>query len=263
MSRPILSVVTVVRNGIDFIDDTLRSVSSQTYLEREHIIIDGGSTDGTLDVIARYAAHLAQVVSEPDRGIADAFNKGIRAAHGDYVLFLNADDYLAGPNVLGAVAQAITAAASPTLVYGDCQVVERTTRRQMYDVRPQFSRRRFLWGFSLPHPSLFFHRRYFEQYGMYDLSFKLAMDLELLARGVLRESLLHVPVVVSVMRHGGVSTQDRGLAVSETVRALTKNRLISPMLGGFRLRSYYRVRAVVRAGLDALGMYERVSRVRT
>jgi glycosyltransferase len=260
MRQPHISIVTVVRNCRDHVADTLESILSQTYSAREHVVIDGGSTDGTLEVIARYTDHLAYMVSEPDRGIADAFNKGIRAARGDYLLFLNADDYLIDRFALEVVAEAAEREEGPALLHGDAMVVDRSSRRALYSIGGGFSRTRFLTGRMLPHPALFFHRRYFDKYGLYDETFKSAMDYELLLRGVFQERLVHVPRCISAMRHGGISTQDRQRAVDETLRALRKNGYLRNPLSEPLLRAYYSARRWARTGLTAFGLYRRVPR---
>jgi len=252
---PLVSVITAVRNGEKHLTDTVESIIAQTYSRWEYLVIDGGSTDRTVDIIRSYQAKLAYWSSEPDAGISDAFNKGIGRAKGDYILFLNSDDLLAGPDAIATVVGVATATGMPALVYGDCMVVSREGLQPVYTVSRQFSPSSFLWGHAPPHPSMFFHRSYFERYGLYDVTFKIAMDLELLARGIMQERVVHVPSVVTKMREGGISMRSQSLSIQETVHALAKNGLIRPVLGAWRLRAYFAVRATARRLLTLAGLY--------
>ena len=116
-SYPKVSIITVVYNGIEFLEETIKSVISQTYPNIEYIIVDGGSTDGTLDIIKKYEAHISKWISEPDKGIYDAMNKGIDLATGDWQNFLNAGDSFVDNNVLEKIFT--TNLENITLVYGD------------------------------------------------------------------------------------------------------------------------------------------------
>ncbi len=116
-SYPKVSIITVVYNGIEFLEETIKSVISQTYPNIEYIIVDGGSTDGTLDIIKKYEAHITKWISEPDKGIYDAMNKGIDLATGDWQNFLNAGDSFVDNNVLEKIFT--TNLENITLVYGD------------------------------------------------------------------------------------------------------------------------------------------------
>jgi len=252
---PLISVITAVRDGEGYLSDTLDSVLAQTYTRWEYLVIDGGSSDGTLEIIRAHASHLAYWCSEPDAGISDAFNKGIAKAAGDYLLFLNSDDLLADAEALAAVSTAAVSAGYPRLIYGDCMVVSRKDLRPLYRVNRELSRLSFSWGHAPPHPSMFFHRSYFTSYGLYDTTFCIAMDLELLARGIMRERVIHVPRVVTKMREGGISMRSRALVMSETTRALAKNGLIHPVFGPWRLRIYYALRAAARKVLNSARVY--------
>jgi hypothetical protein len=257
LRSPLISVITAVRNGEKYLSDAMESVIAQTYPRWEYLVIDGGSSDGTLDIIRAHASNLVYWISEPDAGISDAFNKGIARAKGDYLLFLNSDDILEEPDALVTIADAAVAAGMPGLIYGDCRMVSREDLRPLYVVSREFSPLKFSWGHAPPHPSLFFHRSYFEHYGLYDLTFRIAMDVELLARGIMRERVIHTPHVVTKMRQGGVSMQNPSLRMQETTRALAKYGLIHPVLGAWRLRAYYAVRAMARGILTYARVYRR------
>ncbi len=250
-----ITVITVVKDGAALVWQTIRSVVEQSYPALEYIVIDGASTDGTVDIIRSYESRLAKWLSEPDKGIADAFNKGLALATGDYVMFLNADDALAGPDVLGKIAQEIVVSGFPALLYGDCDVLDRLSGEVLYRADIAFSRKRLLHGQMLPHPSLFAHRSYFEKYGEFDARFKIGMDYEWLLRGGLGERVVHVPLLVTSVRNGGMSTRDRARAVDEIVAALKKNRHIASAWAEYRLRGYFLMRAFAKRALSGLGLY--------
>jgi len=251
-----ISVITVVRNGREFIEQTIGSVQSQLYQNLEYIVIDGGSTDGTVDVIKSRESGIAKWISEKDKGIADAFNKGITIATGDYLLFLNSDDALANPNVLAEIAEKIAAHDFPALIYGDCDVLVRDSGEVLYRARIIYSPNGLLRGQMLPHPSLFTRRSYFEKYGIFDERFKFAMDYEWLLRGGLKERIVHIPLLVTNVRTGGISTRDQRRVESEIISALKKNGYIASGLAEFQLRGYFFARFVIKVVLKTIGLYK-------
>lgn len=204
-----ISIITVAYNAATSISATLRSVAAQIYPDVEHIVIDGGSTDGTLECIAAHGEHLAHMVSEPDRGIYDAMNKGIRLATGDIIGILNADDVYADNQVLARIA-ALMATEPLDAVYGDAVFFDPdnpavTVRR--YRSR-RFSPARIAWGWMPAHPTLFLQREVFDRFGLYRPDFRIAGDYEFVARifknGNLRYRYL--PEVLVRMSIGGAST---------------------------------------------------------
>lgn len=255
-SNPMLSVVTVVRNGMPFIDETIKSVIGQSYPALEYIVIDGGSTDGTVDVIKSYQAGITKWISEKDEGIADAFNKGLSFAKGDYILYLNSDDALANPNVLADMAEKIIWHKYPSLIYGDFDILKRNSGEFMYHGIVKLSHNGLMHGQVLPHPCLFTKRTYFDKYGGFDPRFKIAMDYEWLLRGGLIESIVHVPLLVSNIRDGGISTLDHGKVVDEIIFALKKNNLIRSIMGEYKMRGYFFIRSFTRNILSAIGLYK-------
>lgn len=248
---PRISVVTVTRNSADFVEETLKSVAEQNYSDIEYIVVDGASTDRTIEILKKYSSSITKWVSEPDRGIADAFNKGFALTTGDYVLFLNSDDRLKSRDAIANIVQAITASGWPDLIYGDCELVERTSGNYLYTARIEFSPRSFKWGRTLPHPSLFTSRHYFDRYGRFDTGFRIAMDYEFLLRGALTSRVVHVPVVVTEVRTGGISTRSPAV-VSEIVRAMRKVGVVRTSLGAAWVTFYFRCRGMLRAVRDQL-----------
>lgn len=250
------SVITIVRNGKPFVAQTISSVLSQDYLNFEYIVIDGASTDGTVDLIRQQEARISKWVSEPDQGIADAFNKGLSFATGDYVLFLNSDDMLAGANVLEKMARKIKQAGFPALIYGDCDVLERESGEVLYRASIQYSPTQLRLGQMLPHPSMFAQRACFEKCGVFDTKFKIGMDYEWLLRCALKEKVVHVTMLVTRVRSGGMSTQNRARVVDEIILAQKKNGCISSPWGEYKLRAYFALRLLARKVLGAMNIYK-------
>ena len=251
-----ISVITVVRNGVEFVEETMLSVLGQSYKNIEYIIIDGGSSDGTVNIIKKHAPKLAYWRSEKDDGIADAFNKGVLAATGQYLMLLNADDKLANSDVVSEVAKALEKQSYPALLYGDCEVLDRATGNFLYRASISVpSKMQLCFGKMIPQPSLFSHRSYFDKYGLFDMNFKIAMDFEWLLRGGMQERLVHSPLLVTSVRTGGVSTANRENAVREIIRALRKNGYISSDLHAFCLRSYFALRGRLKGWLSKLRLF--------
>lgn len=257
--NPLISIVTVVRNGREFVEDTILSVLSQTYENYEYIVIDGASQDGTVDVIASYAGKIKYWISEKDAGIADAFNKGYNATTGDYIIFLNADDYFVDSNVLQDVVTLIRSNNYPILVYGDCEVYERVGGNFLYRTNIQLTIGGMKRGEMLPQPSLFSHRSYFEKYGLFDLKFKIAMDYEWLLRGGRSESIVHISRCISCVRNGGVSTTNQKAVINEIISALRRNNYFRFAFGGSLLRIYFMARMYVKDFLIILGLYGKLN----
>lgn len=242
---PRVSIVTVALNSRAHIQDTIRSVLAQHYPSIEYVIVDGGSTDGTVDVIRAYEKSLSSWMSGPDRGIADAFNKGLAATSGDYILFLNSDDWLADPEAVSRAMQAATRSGCPEIVFGDCDVVDRDTGALLRRYDHGWSPIAFRFGRMINHPALFTHRSYFRKYGDFDSSYRISMDFELMLRGALRSKVVHVPSVITCMRAGGVSMGNRQAAVEEIIRAMKKNGVLSPGWQERLMRIYFTVRRLL------------------
>lgn len=208
-----ISVITVCFNAAATLPDAVQSVFTQVPspdapFDLEYIVVDGGSTDGTLDVLAPFRDRIATLISEPDRGLYDAMNKGIRAATGDVVAILNADDVYASSDVLARVAETFNSSGA-TAVYGDLNYVEaddlaRVIRRWRAGT---YSPGAFRRGWMPPHPALFVQRTCYKRWGMFSLSLRSAADYELMLRFIHRHgmSLAYLPDTLVLMRAGGVS----------------------------------------------------------
>ncbi len=234
----------------------------QRYAGLEYIIIDGGSTDGTVDIIKSHASGIAKWVSEKDNGIADAFNKGLSFSTGDYLLFLNVDDVMANAEALERVAGEIAKNSSPTLLYEDFNVLDRSSGEVLYRASIEVPHKKLLLGKMSPQPNLFTHRPYFEKYGIFDLDFKIAMDFEWLLRGWLVEHIVHIPLLVTNVRDGGISTLDQKRVADEIIRALKKNGYISSKWAELELRGYYLMRSFAKSILEKMGLYKMFAHLR-
>ena len=254
MTRPNVTVITAVRNGAVTVSETLDSVLRQTDVHVEYWVIDGGSDDGTLDLVRERESELTGWISEPDRGIADAFNKGLARATGDYVMFLNADDALSGPDVLSRMIGFARAHDWPQVIYGDCDLFDPGSGEFLYRAVINYDRKRFLARETLPHPGMLMHRGYFERFGAFDTSFRIAMDYELFLRGVPETGAVRAPMLVTKVRAGGISARSRALAIEETIRALRMHGYLGA-LGAARVRLVYAARALARRLLEAGGLY--------
>lgn len=251
---PLISVVTVVYNGVRFLSETIESVLAQEGVNLEYWVIDGGSGDGTVEIIQRHSAGLTGWISESDQGISHAFNKGVERSRGTYVMLLNADDALAHRHSLAELLRHASDSQWPDVIYGDCDLHDPDSGAFLYRAVVEYQRERFLRGRALPHPGMLMHQRYFERYGRFDLSFKVAMDYELFLRGIPSVGAVRAPVLVSRVRAGGISARNRALAADETIRALRMHGHLG-RAGEWRMRAAYVARAAVRRGLERAGLY--------
>jgi glycosyltransferase len=230
-----ISIITAVYNNRDTVAQALDSALAQNHPDIELVVIDGGSTDGTLQVLQGYADRLAVLVSEPDRGIYDALNKGIARASGEVVGFLHSDDLLADERVLSRIAQAF---GDPKIdaAYGDLLYVRKDDPTKVVRTwrSAAFSPTRLAHGWMPPHPTLYVRRAVYERLGGYDTSYRIAADydcmLRLLGKGGIRA--VHIPEVLVKMRVGGASNRSLKNILQksrEDYRALRTNEV-----GGLR-----------------------------
>ncbi len=233
-----ISVITVAFNSAATIGATLASIAAQTHSDLEHIVIDGGSTDGTQDLVRRLGRAGCVLVSEHDGGIYDAMNKGLRLATGDWVGFLNADDELAHADVLHDIAA--VAGATPAdshapsgevdAIYGDLVYVANSEAPRVvrHWVAGEFAPSRLAWGWMPPHPTLYFRRGVLDRIGLFDVSFRIAADYDFVLRLLQLPAVRvrYLPQVLVRMRLGGASNRSLGAMLQksrEDWRALRKN----------------------------------------
>lgn len=225
-----ITIITACYNSAATIGDTINSVSRQTFQEFEHLIIDGKSTDLTIDVVDDHRHPNLMVFSEPDNGIYDAMNKGLRHASGEVIGFLNSDDYYADASVLDKI-HLVFQDKSVMACYGDLVYVSHDkTSVSRYWRSKSFSRGDFSRGWCPPHPTFYVRKSALERLGVFDLSFKMASDIEFMMRYLESGSIksAYIPNVLVCMRIGGVSNKSWGNILkqnNEVFIALQKNKI--------------------------------------
>lgn len=224
-----ISVITAVYNRVGTLGHAMASLQAQTYPHVEHIIQDGGSTDGTLTVLEELATRSTFSRSERDTGIYDAINRGIARATGDVVGLMHSDDFYADDRVLERIAEAF---ADPAVdgVYGDLQYVAGYPPYGVvrYWRAGEYSRNNIRRGWMPPHPTLYLRREVFDRLGVYDTSYQIAADYDAMLRFIVRGNirLKYIPTVLVKMRVGGESNKslERILRKSrEDLRAIRRH----------------------------------------
>lgn len=217
--EPLVTVVTVVKNGAARLRQTIDSVLGQAWSNLEYVIVDGGSTDETLDILGRYDARLDYWVSESDRGIYDAMNKGIALANGDLIGLLNADDWYE-PGAVEAAARALVREGTDGIYYGDRYIVQDDFNHE-FELRASFD---YWRGMTVGHQAMFVHREVYSRLGTYSLAYRLASDFEFLVRA-LRAGEAFVPINCFVVhfRDSGASSKNTTLGLMEIRTILGKS----------------------------------------
>jgi len=222
-AQPKVSIITVCLNSAQFLEKTIRSVREQTYKSIEYIIIDGGSTDSTMDVIKKYEKDIGYWVSEPDKGISDAFNKGLRLAKGDIIAILNSDDYYAHNRVVDRVVEIFTSQPHIEMLYGKVRCVEQHTGKTLVIYGEPFSLKKMRKEIITPHPAIFAKRKVYETVGSFSLKYKVCMDHEYFLRATTLFEPYFLAEILTIMRWGGYSTRNIYLAHREVYRTLRSN----------------------------------------
>lgn len=217
VQTPLISIITITYNSELFLEGAIKSVISQSYPNIEHVIIDGASTDRTVEIIQKYDSRISRWVSEPDEGPSYAFNKGIAMATGDIIGLLQSDDYFE-PGAISEIARAFTENPDAGLVYGDIRKVFGDTHDVI--MKPPGNPEKVMWR-QMPFFVLtsFIRREVFEKHGLFDLSYKIANDYELALR-LMKNGVryLHLDKVITNMRAGGGSDKGYQLRLKETMR---------------------------------------------
>lgn len=229
-----ISIITVCYNSASTIEGTIKSVLDQDYKNVEYIIVDGGSTDGTLRILDRCKDKISHFVSEPDDGIYAAMNKGIKLSTGDIIATLNADDLYANESILRQMVEFMQR-NDLDAAYGDIVYVDRNNTHHItrFWRTGEYKRGAFYYGWVIPHPTFFCRKQVFEKHGYFNEKFKVAADFELLLRFIEKYQIKvgYLPKVIVKMRTGGKANVLRGIIRGncEIIRSFRLNSLrLSP-----------------------------------
>ncbi|MBO9673034.1 MAG: glycosyltransferase [Sphingobacteriaceae bacterium] len=230
-----ISLITVVYNGETFLQECFDSVKAQTYADIEYIVIDGGSTDRTLEIIQENRSNIDYFVSEKDNGLYDALNKGIKKATGEVIGILNADDLFADAGVLAAVAKAFINQPEIDGLYGDLNYIHPTGHQVIRTWKSRQNTYADLKNGWMPaHPTLYLKKSLFEKNGGYALDLGTTADYELILRYFYTHKIeaVYLPVLMVKMRTGGLSNQSfmsRIAAFVNDYKALKRNSVPYPL----------------------------------
>ena len=248
-----ISVVTASFNSEATIGLTIESFLSQSHPEKEMLVIDGASGDGTLKIVESFASDAIRVFSEPDNGVYDAMNKGFQLFQGDAIGFLNSDDTFHDTNVLAEIASGLEDA---DIVYGDLNMVtdHRTKRLARVWRGGAFRRYSFQLGWVPPHPTFYIRREVAQKVGDYDLSYLTTADYDYMLRALALNDFRarYIPRVIADFQMGGISTSGLGVTIRANLECLRSRRqhLNAPLIdAAFFLRFLRRILQIRRSGL--------------
>lgn len=239
---PTLTVITVVYNNVRDIERTIKSVVNQTYPHIEYIVIDGGSTDGTVNIINRYASRIARFVSEPDKGIYDAMNKGLALATGEYVLFMNSGDEIYANDT---VAQVFATADDADIYYGETELFDadwQSLGLRRHAIPEQFDWKSFRYGMNISHQAIYVRRSLAARY---DPSYQLSADIDWVIRAAkAAKNIVNTKRIVAKYLVGGMSKQRHWQSLKERFAIFSKYyglmpNIINHVVIAFRLVGYY------------------------
>jgi glycosyltransferase involved in cell wall biosynthesis len=229
-----ISIITICQNSEKTIRDTIESVLSQNYPSIEYIVVDGGSTDYTLELVKEHEPRFngaLKWISESDKGIYDALNKGISLASGDIIGILHSDDLFASESILEQIAFEFSKTPRVSGIYGDLKYVNKTNTKSVirfWKSKP-FKTKNLKYGWMPAHPTLFLKKEVYQKHGNYDSNFKIAADYDFMLR-ILNDQMLqfkYLPVVITYMRVGGNSNKsliNLFIKSKEDLKAIRKNK---------------------------------------
>lgn len=206
-----ISIITVCYNSVKTIESSIQSVLLQSHPDIEHIVLDGGSTDGTLNVIEKYRSKIAKIISEKDDGMYCAINRGVYLATGDIIGNLNSDDFYANRDVIKKIAERMGETGAD-VCWGDLVYVDRNNPNKIVRCwkSSDYDERKFRRGWMPPHPTFFVRRQIYEKYGLFNTDFKIAADYELMLRLLekYKARSCYIPEVLVKMRTGGKTSKN-------------------------------------------------------
>ncbi len=224
--QPILSVITIVYNNVKDVERTILSVTRQTYQNIEYIIVDGLSNDGTLDVVHKYEEHIARIISEKDEGIYDAMNKGLAAANGDYVIFMNSGDEFFNAETVAAV---FASAEGADIYYGETEMIDangQSLGQRRHKAPKKFTWRSFKYGMSVSHQAIYVKRALAEPY---DRQYQLSADIDWILRIAKKaKTIVNVNRYVAKYLVGGMSKKKHKQSLVERFNIMKKHYGLLP-----------------------------------
>ena len=238
---PLVSIITIVYNNAQYIRDSVQSVLSQGYPRLEYIVIDGGSTDGTVEIIEEYRDSISVFISEPDKGLYDALNKGIINATGDVIGILHSGDLFCNENIVSASIQKMNVTGSE-FCFSDLVIVDDVSGKIIrYYMAHYFRRWMFRIGWMPPHPTTFINKSLFDEFGLYSTEYKIVGDYDFFVRIFFRREInwTYLNRVTVKMRSGGASNSgisSKKLIFNEIKHSLKSNHVWS--LSIFQLARY-------------------------
>ncbi len=228
MFQPKLSIITIVYNNVRDIERTLQSVLNQTYPNIEYLVIDGASNDGTLEILKKYESRLSKLITEKDEGIYDAMNKGLVAATGDYVLFMNSGDELYAPDTVQKV---FASAEDADIYYGETEMYDENWQslgRRRHQAPAKFTWKSFRLGMSVSHQAIYIRRSLTEAY---DLQYQLSSDIDWVIRAAKKaKKIVRVEAYVAKYLVGGMSKKRHVQSLKERFAIFTKHYGLIPNL---------------------------------
>lgn len=244
--HPKFSIITVTYNAGKVLEDTIQSVISQTYRNVEYILVDGGSKDNTLQIVHKYREHISKVVSEPDKGLYDAMNKGIKLATGDYLCFLNAGDELHENETLQKMVHSLQTQELPDVIYGETAIVDNQghfLHMRRLSTPEQLNWKSFKQGMLVCHQA-FFARRELAIHHPYDLQYRFSADFDWCIRIMKQAKYLHNTRLTLIdYQKEGMTTRNHKASLKERFRIMAKHYgWISTILhhGWFVIRLFYK-----------------------
>jgi glycosyltransferase involved in cell wall biosynthesis len=220
-----ISIITVVFNNKRYIERAILSVLNQTYKNIEYIVVDGGSTDGTLDIIEKHRNEINYFISEPDRGLYDAMNKGIKKASGDWVIMLNSDDHYVSNDAIRRVAEVLDNSGKNFYYFTMVHEMPNGEKRTYKHPINWLNKFKLWYSAYIPHMTLFVMKKQYDEIGLYDTNFKIAADHDLILRLLKKYKPVFCDIPLTIMRIGGVSSENEEITFRDFRDVTIKNGL--------------------------------------